>query len=104
MVRQAVSSGDVLHTFQPGRVRHSVYPIATAFYCQRRVHVLHAPSDWDRVAAQAGRPFCVLIRSRWLAPLRQRGQSAGYDVSPIGAEGDVALVRVIPGATKVAYR
>lgn len=104
LVQRVAPSGDVLHTFQTGRVRNSVYPIATAFYCRRRVHALHALEDWDRVAGQAGRPFCVLARSCWLETLRQRGQSSGFSISTLGAEGDILLVQVTPDPTRLVHR
>ena len=61
-IRELTPEGGGIHVAQFGRVRKSVYPIATRYYLERPVHALHSPEELKRLVENATAPVRLLAR------------------------------------------
>jgi hypothetical protein len=100
LVQKEVAPDHSLHTLQLGKVRRSVYPIATLYYTQRRTFAVHSWEELRRVMAGDRRCFHLLLRDTELSAMAAVLPSTALSMERLGQAGDISLVRIRSRQTK----
>jgi len=101
LVQRNVAPVAGIHTLQLGKVRHSVYPIASRYYTQRRTDAIHSWEEFERMLGGERRCINLLLKESELGELRAHLPAGEATTESLGSAGDVAFIRIrCEGRTK----
>jgi 4-amino-4-deoxy-L-arabinose transferase-like glycosyltransferase len=102
VIEREIGPTDRVLTLQVRSARKSVYAVTTRYYGRRNVQAIVGIDQLERTAESAGNVVPVLVHNDLLNDVRLHGKRSkesdpGYEVEIVATQGNVTLVRLIPG-------